>query len=394
MEKIPIIALCGFLGSGKTTLLRSWRLEQSLAEAPLIVHDLSDFGLDAEILAGDETTTQIGEIVDGIAALHGHHAREGLQEAIGTTLQELATTTPAPRFVFCESTGAARPWPLIQALTQNSSFHLRHFIVTVDALNLHRDLADGLVLTGEQPPLSDPGLHHAAQVLAEQIAFASIIILTKVDLVPQSAIKTQTAALQRIQPRAAIGLSSQAGISLNQLDSTPAPNIPSLQQFAEDIGIASTGATHGEIDSILIQDKRPFHPQRLHEACQNHLSSGIYRMKGYLWLASRPGHVLLWQQAGSQITLELAGLWKAELINNPDNRLLPEEKEQLEAFLQTKDETFGDRHVELTLIGLPKACEAFADILRDALCTDEEVEAWLDGGTFDDPWPTTLRSVG
>jgi len=50
-SKIPVIALCGFLGSGKTTLLRRWTREDSLADAAMIVHDLSEFGLDAELLS-------------------------------------------------------------------------------------------------------------------------------------------------------------------------------------------------------------------------------------------------------------------------------------------------------------------------------------------------------
>ena len=51
MSPMPIIALCGFLGSGKTTLLRRWRRDEALRDAAVIVHDLSEFGLDAELLS-------------------------------------------------------------------------------------------------------------------------------------------------------------------------------------------------------------------------------------------------------------------------------------------------------------------------------------------------------
>ena len=46
MKKVPIVALCGFLGSGKTTLLRRWRRDEALRNAALIIHDLSDLGVD------------------------------------------------------------------------------------------------------------------------------------------------------------------------------------------------------------------------------------------------------------------------------------------------------------------------------------------------------------
>ena len=139
-DSVPIVTLCGFLGSGKTTLLRRWRRDEALKDAPVIVHDLSEFGLDAELLSDENSKPSPGHLVGGVAALHGRHAREQLHDSAGEALEEISALEPAPPLVLCESTGAARPWPLIKALTQNKRFFLRHFIVTVDALNLHRTL--------------------------------------------------------------------------------------------------------------------------------------------------------------------------------------------------------------------------------------------------------------
>jgi G3E family GTPase len=147
------------------------------------------------------------------------------------------------------------------------------------------------------------------------------------------------------------------------------------------------------VDAIVIRDPRPFHPERLYEACRNKMGTGLYRTKGFLWLASRPRDVLLWQQSGSQIALELTGLWRAELAHNRDGKLLPEEIEHLNAMLKTKHPLFGDRHNELTLIGLKADRESFASSLRDAFCTDDEIRAWQRGETFADPWPNSLRQV-
>lgn len=110
-------------------------------------------------------------------------------------------------------------------------------------------------------------------------------------------------------------------------------------------------------------------------------------------MASRPAHVLLWQQSGSQITLEFTGLWRAELAHNRDGKLLPEEVIQLKAMLAEKNPIFGDRHNELTLIGLRHAREAFAAALQDALCTEQEISAWRNGEFFPDPWPQKLRKI-
>jgi len=129
-----------------------------------------------------------------------------------------------PSLVLSESTGAARPWPLIKALTQDERFYLRHFIVTVDALNLHRDFQDGAALTKEAKGAQDLALNRAANVLAEQIAFASVIILTKVDTVPETVAQTQVQNLQRLHPGVTIGLSTVERSVSEELGDRALPN--------------------------------------------------------------------------------------------------------------------------------------------------------------------------
>lgn len=391
LKKIPITTLCGFLGSGKTTLLRRWRRDEALKDAPVIVHDLSEFGLDAELLSDENSPPQAGLLVGGVAALHGKHAREDLFASLGPALGEIAALDPVPPTVLCESTGAARPWPLITALTQDERFFLRHFIVTVDALNLHRDFANGRVLIGEAQIPSDEALQQAATVLAEQLAFANVIILTKIDTISQEIVDEQVQVLQKIQPSATIGLSARAGILLPQLDDTPAPDLARLQERARHLGLKEESSTLDEVEALIFRDPRPFHPGRLYDACREKMGTGLYRTKGFLWLASRPADVLLWQQAGSQIALELIGHWRAEVVKNKDGRLLSEEVDYLRELLEEKHPVFGDRHNELTLIGLQADRESFATALKNALCTDDEIAAWQAGESFPDPWPTSLR---
>jgi len=392
-SKLPVTVLTGFLGSGKTTLLRRWQRVDALRDAALIVHDLSELGVDVELLSKEGAPTTPGELHDRVAALHGVHAGDQLRSSLERILGQIATLEPVPPMVLCESTGAARPWPLISALTQDERFYLRHFIVTVDALNLHRDFADGRILCGDAPVGGDPALHHAAEVLAEQLAFASVIILTKVDTVSRETADAQVDLLRKLQPSATVGLSAQAGILLPQLDETPAPDLSELRGRAEAFGLTTAHATVEQVDASVVRDPRPFHPGRLHEAVQSELGTGLYRTKGYLWMASRPGDVLLWQQSGSQIALELTGYWRAELLENKDGRLLPEEIDFLTSQLAGAHPDFGDRQNELTLIGLKEARETFACALRSALCTEQEVAAWKRGETFLDPWPRSIREI-
>ena len=392
-EGVPIVVICGFLGSGKTTILRRWRQDKALKNAPVIVHDLSEFGLDAELLADEDSPPTPGCLKNRVAALHGCHAREKLHESVANVLQEISKLDPEPDLGLCESTGAALPWPLICALTQDKRFYIRHFIVTVDALNLHRDFADGDVLTGETSCSEDVALRRASEVLAEQILFASVIIITKIDTIPDSAVNAQAKALQKLQPNATIALSAHAGVLLPQLDATLAPKLNVLKSRAEQFGLTNESATAGSVDALVIRDPRPFHPERLYEACRSKLGTGLYRTKGFLWLASRPGQVLMWQQSGSQIALELRGYWRAEIVQNLDGKLSPDEVDYLNEQLKSNHPIFGDRHNELTLIGMRNAREDFALVLKEALCSEQEIKAWQMGEPFSDPWPDILRKV-
>ena len=392
-RKIPVTVLSGFLGSGKTTLLRRWRHDEALRNAALIVHDLSEFGLDAELLSDDDVAPVAGRLVDRVAALHGTHARDQLHASAGRALTEIATLDPAPPHVLCESTGVARPWPLISALTQDDRFTLRHFIVIVDALNLHRDFADGRVFTGEANAPTDAAIHRAAELFAEQLAFASAIIVTKIDTLPRRVVDAQALTLQKLQPSATVGLSAQAGIRLAQFDCSRPPEVAEFKRRAERLGLTRDAATADKLEAIVLSDPRPFHPQRLYDACQSRLGTGLYRIKGFLWLASRPEDVLLWQQSGSQIDLELSGIWRAEAAHNRYGKLSPEEAELLSEQLEAEHPIFGDRQNQLTLIGLPDARDAFAGALRDALCDEEEVAAWQRGEAFADPWPKNVRTI-
>ena len=391
MKKVPIVALCGFLGSGKTTLLRRWRRDEALRDAALIIHDLSDLGVDAELLSEDDKSPEAGRLGGRVAALHGKHAGKKLHQSLKATLNEVFELNPPPSSVLAESTGAARPWPLIKALTQDNRYTLRHFIVTVDALNLHRDFEDGSLLVNESLSSRDSALWRAAEAITEQIAFASVIMLTKVDAIPKASVDAQVRFLKQLHPNTTIALSAQAGLMLSQLENVPSPDLLTLSKKAEQLNLIQQDSTAENVEATIFSDPRPFHPQRLHEACCNKLGTGLYRTKGFLWLASRPGHVLLWQQSGSQISLELSGLWRAEIAKNLDGKLLSEEVQQLKKRLQKEHPIYGDRHNELTIIGAEADRNGFQLALEDALCTEEEISAWQNGASFTDPWPKTMR---
>ena len=70
---------------------------------------------------------------------------------------------------------------------------------------------------------------------------------------------------------------------------------------------------------------------------------------------------------------------------------MPEEVDQLRDRLKTEHSIFGDRHNELTIIGMEADRNGFMSELQNALCTEQEIADWQVGASFSDPWPKSVR---
>jgi G3E family GTPase len=308
---------------------------------------------------------------------------------------------------------------LVHDLTTHPTVRLDTFATVVDGLNLLRDFGGGeqLLAVRTLAPSS------TAALLRAQIEIASVLLVSKADRLTRAQAQAMLAVLQRLNPRALlvtmafgrvdsahlIGSDSwdarrasrtalrAAGTSARVASTSEA----SARQVTTTDALATAASTMPEADdparfdlgSITLRDVRPFHPERLHTLFCEGLPLGVHRSKGWLWLASRPLDVLVWNQAGSHIGLEWAATWKAGILADPEARLLPEERRGLEAQMHTLHPIFGDRHCELTLIGHMRERTHFSALLQECFCTDAEIAAWQRGEPFADPWPTSLRRV-
>jgi G3E family GTPase len=81
------------------------------------------------------------------------------------------------------------------------------------------------------------------------------------------------------------------------------------------IGVHEPAANY-DVVSVLFEARRPFHPQRLHDALQA-LTGEALRGRGQLWIASQPDAVVGWESAGGGIGLGSLGYWLAAL---PEDR--------------------------------------------------------------------------
>jgi G3E family GTPase len=102
------------------------------------------------------------------------------------------------------------------------------------------------------------------------------------------------------------------------------------------------------VTSILFEARRPFHPQRLHDALEN-LTGEALRGRGQLWIASQPDAVIGFESAGAGVSLGSRGYWLAAL---PEKRWTEVGDQRLLAADLSWDPFYGDRRTVLALIGL------------------------------------------
>lgn len=128
--------------------------------------------------------------------------------------------------------------------------------------------------------------------------------------------------------------------------------------------------------------RRPFHPQRLHDAVDV-LLDGVIRARGRLWLASNPAQVMWLESAGGGLRVSSAGRWLAELTDSELAYVDPERRALAAAMW---DDEHGDRHTSMTVLLCGAGQEDVTDTLRGALLTDDELRHPQRWPTWADPF--------
>ncbi|RDW66579.1 CobW-domain-containing protein [Coleophoma cylindrospora] len=99
---------------------------------------------------------------------------------------------------------------------------------------------------------------------------------------------------------------------------------------------------------------------------------GLLRSKGFFWLATRSNQHGEWSQAGAILTLQGGGPWFASI----DRDSWPEDRDVVRAIEADFSGKWGDRRIELVMIGEDLDQEAISDVLDKALLTAPEMRRW------------------
>ena len=401
MKKLPVTVLSGFLGAGKTSLLNHILHNKEGLKVAVIVNDMSEVNVDARLVAQEGTISRTEE---KLVEMSNGCICCTLREDLMLEVERLASENRFD-YLLIESTGISEPIPVAQTFTfvnEEENIDLSRFsyidcmITVVDGFNFFKDFGSSGTLQDLSLTESEEDYRTVVNLLTDQIEFANVIIINKVDLISTSDLQVLRGMLTRLNPGAKILESTFGNVPLKEIIHTGLFNYEEAEASAgwikelEGEHVPET-ETYG-INSFVYRETRPFHPTRFWQYVNFEFPANIIRSKGLFWIASRPQQAINWGQAGGSLRAESAGVWWSSMPF--------EERIQYASFVDNKDmiesnwtKEFGDRNNEIVFIGQEMDEALIRKQLESCLCTPDEI-VLMKTGLFEseDKWPIPVAA--
>ena len=402
VDKIPVLLLTGYLGSGKTTLLNRILFNRTGIRFAVIVNDIGEINIDAELIQRGGVVAQQDE---NLVALQNGCICCSLKMDLVQQLRDLCAAK-AFDYIVIEASGICEPAPIAQTICSYPSMvpvssapvpQLDAVVTVVDAQRLRDEF---MVQLSDRKDVSD-----LSKLVIEQIEFCNLILLNKVSMVSTDEREHIRAIIRAIQPKAKIVDCDYCDIPLGDILDTDlfdfeqvATSATWIQKIEGDIEeehghhhhkhhheqgehlhchdhhhecddphcCCHHHHHHGDeygITTFVYYRRQPMSLNLFDEFVARHWDKGIIRCKGMCYFEEEYDMCYLFEQAGKQFDLKQAGTFYATM---PKEELM--QMMARDPMLQRDwDERYGDRMQKLVFIGQHMDKEAICKALDACL---------------------------
>ena len=371
----PVLLLTGYLGSGKTTLLNRILANKKGIKFAVIVNDIGEVNIDANLIAKGGV---VGQQDESLVPLQNGCICCTLKMDL---VQQLSDLVSEQRFdyIVIEASGICEPAPIAQTISVYPQMYptlatkgiakLDAIVTVVDALRLRDEFAEGNDLKKQ-----NLGEDDLASLVIQQVEFCNKIFLNKASEVSPKELQRIKAILHEIQPKAEIVACDYCDVDLDSIVNThlfdfekvatSARWIEAVEGDEHDLENEEEGeALEYGIGTFVYQRRKPFNLTEFDQLVARLWPQNVIRCKGLCYFSNEKDACYLFEQAGKQVSLTQAGAWYATM---PADELEDFMKKN-PSILRDWDDEYGDRMQKLVFIGQDMDREAIETLLDNCL---------------------------